>query len=394
VFLTLLAGRTGRARTTIVLSSYCLRSFRRSASAAIRRQTSCSILQGMLPTVRRSRSLMIRLGLGLIAIGSLVAVVLLLPDVLNATTSSNAKSYGAVAATVDAAADSSVPPDSAVAEVSVSSSGDEMALAERARDQIASLVSTDDAVDSSALTFSTALTTDTDILPPTLEPIDERRLLAGIDPAAAHWLPLASQITQLARADGMAPAGFGGVMPGGGGAGGWSGGGASGGSASGGASIAAAGGGAGSDAGSAGIDAGVADISGSREAVDVNATPITLGVRHGGSQDERGEQSSNNARSFDNPNGGGANSRGYFGDGPPGVVQPDGGRGGTTSVPEPATLLLMGVGLTALTMSRRRRLKPDTTTLRSKVRPAKQQKVSRGAVHHHDEPVRELRSEW
>ena len=108
--------------------------------------------------------------------------------------------------------------NSSVAVVPASASDDEIAVTERAQDQLASFVSTDARIDGMPLlTSDRALPMET-ILAPTFVGIDDLALIAAIEPAAADWLPWATEVTQLARANsGGSGMGGGGAFGGGGG---------------------------------------------------------------------------------------------------------------------------------------------------------------------------------
>ena len=166
----------------------------------------------MLPTARRFRSLLIRCGLGLTGLVSLVAAVVLISDALNATTTPrDSKSARAGSAGTEAAP--TTDPDAIVPTSSSS------ALTQRAQAQLERLVRADEPIDGMPLlTPDRLLPIETIFAPIALVGINDLALTAAMERSAADWLPLESEITQLARAN---SGGFGGMAGGGFGSGGF-----------------------------------------------------------------------------------------------------------------------------------------------------------------------------
>jgi hypothetical protein len=288
-------------------------------------------------------------------------VVLLLSQTILASPSSGAKSSTTIDTDHRSPA-ARITPEADVAEVQLSSSADELASIERAREQITSLVRADDPLDWSALT-SDLTVSDEELVPTSLEDFDAI-VLAGVNPAVEDWVPLGSQVAQLVSAD--VTAGFAGVMMGGGsGAGGWSGGGGGVGSIGAGEGLAAGG-----DIDGPSISA---RSTGSREAFDARGSFIALGANHDGNHDVRGEQAArqnggaNNGNAYGpnengnaygrSENGRGEIGRARSGSDPARVVPGGNGVPAPVSVPEPSTLLLTAAGLGSLTMARLRRVR-------------------------------------
>lgn len=294
----------------------------------------------MLSLARRLRLLLVRLGLGLIALASLAAVAVLMSNALLASSLPPSATWSAVAKDAKAQAKT---VDLGVAEVAKPSSAVELASSiERAREQITSLV-VNEAVDWSALIADH----DTELVPTSLDDMDQLVLFAGLDPGAADSTPLASAIGQLARADSstrgvMSSSGSGGW----GGAGG--GGGVSGTGGGGGGSSALAGGATGSYSGGF--------ATGTRGGDNIQ---LALATPAGVERDARANAAANgnangiangNANGIANGNGN-ANGRATA----PGLARGNGVATNVTSVPEPSTLMLMAAGLSSLAMSRMRR---------------------------------------
>jgi hypothetical protein len=274
---------------------------------------------------------MIRLGLGLIALASLAAIAVLLSNALLASSLPPGAKSSSVAKDAHAPAKNL---ELGVAEVAKSSAAEQLASMERARAQISSLV-VDAPVDWAAFTSASNL----ELVPTSLDDMDQLVLFAGLDQSAADSMPLASAIGQLARAD-IASAGYSEGSHGrwgnfsGGGSGGVTGGGGAGGRVS-------------------GADRSGYSSSGRDSGGNVMAFSSPAGV-------ERNE-SSNNGAANGRANGNGA----VNGNGPngaangaaaPGLARAGGaGVANVTSVPEPSTLLLTAAGLSSLVLSRRRK---------------------------------------
>jgi hypothetical protein len=266
----------------------------------------------MLTFTRRSRYLLIRLGLGLIVVASFAAVVVI--------------AYGLQAPAPLAVHDDYDPV------VTLTSDSSDSTSVERARGQIASLMRADDAVDWTALTSDVALT-GPELLPSTSFAAFQLEFIGDIYPAATDWRSSATHVTQGAPTDAMFPTAFAGSTLGGGGGG-------------------IGGGGGGGSIGSASPGS---DSSGSLGTSNF-ALPTTLVALDRVNQDPRGPQSSNAGQdgSFHASDSNGAEkSNGRAGG--PSVAKLAEGASGPTAVPEPSTLMLAAVGLISLIASRSRR---------------------------------------
>ena len=179
------------------------------------------------------------------------------------------------------------------------------------------------------------------ILAPTFIGVDDLALIAAIEPAAADWLPWATEVTQLARANsgGSGMGGGGGAF--GGGGGGFGGGG--GGSLGGGAFTDVASG----SEGSSGLATLTALRGGGGIAAD--AIPVRSNGSDSGDSSPASRRDDGDANDRNNGNHRSNNSNG-------GAPRGSGnGPGDPTKVPEPSTMLLMAVGAASLAAKRLRR---------------------------------------
>jgi hypothetical protein len=282
----------------------------------------------------------------------LVAAVALISDALNAaTTPRDLRSARAGSAGNEAAP--TTDPD-AIAPTSSSS-----ATTQRAQAQLDRLVRGDEPIDGIPLrTSDRLLPIETIFAPVALVGIDHLALTAAIERSAADWLPLESEITQLARAN---SGDFGGTAGGGFGGGGFGGGGFGGsalsdsalsddasddafvGGSGGSGTVAALSALRGGDAGTAGASLAVDAIAFRPNGSDgVDSSLRASGSRrHGGDANHTG----NGNGGSNGSNGGASHSPRGSGDGPREIV----------SVPEPSSLLLTALGVTFAARRLRRR---------------------------------------
>ena len=192
--------------------------------------------------------------------------------------------------------------------------------------------------------------------------LDDLALIAAIEPTAADWLPLESEITQLARAN---SGGFGGMAGGGFGGGGFGGGGFGGGGFGGALSDGAlshdasddafvgGSGGSGTVAALSALRGGDAGTAGASLAVDAIAfrsngsDGVDSWLRASGSRRDGGDanHTGNGNGGSNGSNGGASHSPRGSGDGPREIA----------SVPEPSSLLLTALGATFAARQLRRR---------------------------------------
>lgn len=303
----------------------------------------------LLTTVRRSRTLLIRCGLGLIAVVSLVAAVPLISNALNATTPLDSVSARFASASEAGRTITDSDLDSSVAIVPESSSADEIALTARAQEHLASLVRTDAPIDGMPLlTSDHGFPIETILAPVVLVGIDDLAMIASIEPAAADWLPMATEATQLARANisGSGAMGGGGGAFGGGGAGGFGGGAFS--DPSSGNEFAGGSEGSGSIAALVALRGGdSAAAAGASYAADV-ITARSSGSASGSRRQDGDDNDRNNGNHRSNNGSNGSNGGASRGSG-------SGGPNDSTRVPEPSTMLLMAVGAASMAARRLRR---------------------------------------
>ena len=279
----------------------------------------------------RFRSLLIRISLGLVAVGSLVAAVALFVYAPPTSAPVDAESADSeLAGTVQADNDA---PDFSATTAPLSPSLDAAASA-RAQAQLDALRADTSLEWTAGLTPDSVFSNDADLSSMTVEGIDHLALMTAINPLAADWLPPAIEDSPLLGAYAAASR-FGGVGFGGGASGG-SGGGAGGGS-------------------------GAGEISGrSAGASDAQSMLHTPGAPQppGRDDEERGKAAEHSA----DYNGHGSHADDGSGD-PKGAAiswvargeDPQPGSRELVSVPEPSSIVLMGIGLASLTATRLRR---------------------------------------
>jgi len=279
----------------------------------------------------RFRSLLIRISLGLVAVGSLVAAVALFTYARQTSTPVDAESAGTeLAGTLQTDNDA---PDFSATNAPLSLSIDAAAASARALAQLDALRADTSFDWTAGLTSDSAFSNDTDFSSMTVDGIDDLTLMAAINPLAAGWLSPALEDSPLLRADAAASR-FGGVGFGGG-----------------------ASGGSGGDAGGG---SGAGEISGrSAGASDAQSTLHTQGAQPPGRGDE--ERGNPAERSADNNDHGSHanNGSGHRNGGPSSGVarseDPEPSSRESVSVPEPSSLLLTALGATFAARRLRRR---------------------------------------
>jgi PEP-CTERM motif len=267
----------------------------------------------MLTFIRRSRYLLLRLGLGLVVLASLAAVVVI--------------AYGLPARAPIEVHDDYDP-------VTLTSDSSDSTSVERARKQIASLIRADDAVDWSGLTFDMTLTGPT-ILPSTNLAELQLEFIGDAYPSATNWQSSATHARQGAPADAMSHTAFAGSTLGGGGIGGVGGGG-------GGGSIGAAGGpGSDSRRSLAASNIGLPTLTALFEPQGAPGQPSSNGESSGSSF----HASDSNGSEKPNGRAGGSSV----------AALAEGEGADVVAVPEPSTLMLAAAGLISVIASRSRR---------------------------------------